>query len=247
MNVIIFTLIVFILVYSKWIIFIVMFFPLKWWIGRRKTADESLPQLFCTPPNSLLKNNIKQQIIKFIGNIFLSYYRYSMFQVGLIPSHHIRLFLYRNLYKAKVGKGAVIYFGTEIRGSWNLSINEGSIIGDKAILDARRGGISIGKYVNISSNVSIYTGQHDYNDPYFRPSYEKVGAIILEDRVWIGPNAIILHSVHIGEGAVIAAGAVVTKDVEPFTVVGGIPAKKIAERNHKLKYKFDGSTRCMFY
>lgn len=232
------------LLYLKWLLFGIMYFPLKVWIKSRRKRIEPVHAEHISG-NS--KTDIKQRIITFIGNIFLSYYRYSMFQVGLIPSHHIRLFLYRNLYKAKIGKGAVVYFGTEIRGSWNLSINEGSIIGDKAILDARRGGISIGRYVNIGSYVSIYTDQHDYNDPHFGTSYEKVGAVILEDRVWIGPNAIILHSVRIGEGAVIAAGAVVTKDVAPFTVVGGIPAKKIAERNQNLKYKFDGSTRCMFY
>ena len=61
------------------------------------------------------------------------------------------------------------------------------------------------------------------------------------NRAWIGPNTVILHSVHIGEGAVVAAGAVVTKDVEAFSIVAGIPAKKIGERNKNLKYKMDGS------
>ena len=101
--------------------------------------------------------------------------------------------------------------------------------------------------MNIGSEVHLWTDQHDYNDPYFRATKSKVGPIIIGDRAWIGPRVTILHNVHIGEGAVIAAGAVVTKDVEPFTVVGGIPAKKIAERNHNLMYEFDGKTRTMFY
>lgn len=63
---------------------------------------------------------------------------------------------------------------------------------------------------------------------------------VYDDRAWIGPNTIILHSVHIGEGAVVAAGAVVTKDVEPYTIVAGIPAKKVGDRNRDLKYEFNG-------
>ena len=54
-------------------------------------------------------------------------------------------------------------------------------------------------------------------------------------------KSVILHSVNIGEGAVVAAGAVVTKDVEAFSIVAGIPAKKIGERNKNLKYEMDGS------
>ncbi|MFK1641101.1 DapH/DapD/GlmU-related protein [Bacteroides fragilis] len=70
--------------------------------------------------------------------------------------------------------------------------------------------------------------------------HNKKKPVVIEDRVWIGPNAIILHSVTIGEGAVVAAGAVVTKDVPPFSIVGGIPAKVIGSRNSNLKYEFDG-------
>ena len=66
----------------------------------------------------------------------------------------------------KIGKGAVVYFGAELRGSWNLIIDKGTIIGDNAILDARRGGIVIGKNVNIGSEVHLWTDQHDYNDPF---------------------------------------------------------------------------------
>lgn len=242
---ILFVLILF-LIYIKWWIFFIMYLPMLYWINTRKTGTNSLPATAADQEINTGRN-IKNKIRCLIGNLFLSYYRYSMFQVGIIPSHHIRLFLYKHLYKVKIEKDAVIYFGTEIRGSWNIHIGEGSIIGDRALLDARRNGIEIGKYVNIGSNVSFYTGQHDYNDPYFRSTPNKVGKITIDDRVWIGPNVIILHSVHIGEGAVIAAGAVVTKDVEPYSVVGGIPAKKIAERNHNLKYVFDNKHRCMFY
>ena len=61
--------------------------------------------------------------------------------------------------------------------------------------------------------------------------------IVIDDYVWIGVGATILRGVHIGEGAVVCAGAVVVHDVLPYTVVGGVPAKKIGERNRGLDYK----------
>lgn len=136
----------------------------------------------------------------------------------------------------------VIHFGAEIRAPHQLEIGNGTIIGDKCILDARRGGIIIGKNVNFSSQVNLWTGQHDYNDSYFRSNPSKRGPIKIGDRAWLGPNVTVLHSVTIGEGAVVAAGAVVTKDVEPFTLVGGVPAKKIGVRNHDLRYEFNGKS-----
>lgn len=66
------------------------------------------------------------------------------------------------------------------------------------------------------------------------------------NRVWIGSNVIILPGVHIGEGAVCCAGCVVTKDIEPFSVVAGIPARKVGERPKDLRYNFNGKT-CRLY
>lgn len=129
--------------------------------------------------------------------------------------------------------------GAEIRCHGKLKIGKGSIIGDKALLDARNG-ISIGKNVSFSSNISIYTEQHDHRDPMFRCNSSDAFSVNIGDRAWIGPNAIILHGVHIGEGAVVAAGSVVTKDVPPFTIVAGVPARKIGLRNKNLCYNFDG-------
>ena len=61
--------------------------------------------------------------------------------------------------------------------------------------------------------------------------------ITIEDYVWIGVGAVILQNVHIGKGAVICAGAVVTKDVGDYEIVGGVPAKKIGERTEDLDYR----------
>ena len=166
--------------------------------------------------------------------------RYMLFQVGMIPSHHIRRFVYKAL-GAEIGKNVVFHFRTEIRGIHRLKIGAGTIIGDNALLAAQRG-LTIGENVNLSSNVSIYSGEHDHRDPYFRSTPEKTRPITIGDRVWIGSNAIILTGVNIGEGAVCCAGCVVTKDVEPYNVVAGIPVKKVNERPRDLRYVFDGKS-----
>lgn len=160
-----------------------------------------------------------------------------------IHSHTIRMFIYRYIYNIKISKHAVIYYDCEIRRQNLLTIGKGSVIGDHAILDARGGGVTIGDNVVLASYVSIWTLQHDYRDPEFRCTKEHFGPVKIGDRAWIGPNVIILHDVEIGEGAVIAAGAVVTKDVPAYTLVGGIPAKRIGERPHNLTYNLDGSHR----
>ncbi len=120
----------------------------------------------------------------------------------------------------------------------------GTIIGDNAILDAR-GGLEMGKNVNLSSNVSIYTLQHDHRDPDFNCTNFNT-KVTIDDRVWLGSNVIVLPGVHIGEGAVCCAGCVVTKDVESYAVVAGIPAKKVNERPRTLRYNFDGKS-CRLY
>jgi len=76
----------------------------------------------------------------------------------------------------------------------------------------------------------IYNDEHDIHDPNYSNSF---GPVIIGDYVFIGPRSIILPSVKIGKGAVVAAGAVVTKDIPDFEVWGGIPAKKISDRNIK--------------
>lgn len=109
-----------------------------------------------------------------------------------------------------------------------------SIIGYNAFLDARRS-ITIGENVNISGDVAIFTAEHDINSPSFG---DKGGQVVINDWAYIGTRAMILPGVTIGEGAVVASGAVVTKDVKPWTMVGGVPAKYIKDRP-VVKYKLD--------
>ena len=125
-----------------------------------------------------------------------------------------------------------------MRAPYNVLIGEGSIIGDKAMLDGLNG-IIIGNNVNLSTGVWIWTEQHNPQCKYFS-CIDQGAPVIIKDRAWISYRAVILPRVTVGEGAVIAAGAVVTKNVEPFTIYGGVPAKKIGNRNKDLEYIFDG-------
>jgi acetyltransferase-like isoleucine patch superfamily enzyme len=166
--------------------------------------------------------------------------RYIIIHIGHIPSLTLRHALYRML-GVDMERQVVVHYKTEIRAPYRLVIGKGSIIGDNAILDARND-LRIGKNVNLSSNVSIYTEQHDYRDPMFLYDNKRNKAVEINDRAWIGSNVTILPGVKIGEGAVCCAGCVVTKDVAPYDVVAGIPAHKINTRPQSLQYEFDGSS-----
>lgn len=172
--------------------------------------------------------------------------RFVIYNISTIPSNHIRKLLYRGL-GVSMDKNVTFHFRTELRSPYLLKIGRGTIIGDNVILDARSG-LKIGNNVNISSNVSIYTLQHDYRDVYFKcpDSTARKMTVEIDDRVWIGSNVVVLPGVHIGEGCICCAGCVVTKDVKPYTVVAGIPAKKVAERPQDLRYELDGKS-CRFY
>lgn len=184
------------------------------------------------------KLNKKDKLIKFILNMIYGWIRYRIIRLGKIPCHLYRNFVLRYVYKMDIGKNVVIYGGFEIREPWNIHIGEGSIIGDNSILDGRNG-IVIGSNVNLSTGVWIWTEQHDINDVFFE-SNNKGGMVVIEDRAWISSRVSILPNVVIKEGAVVAAGAVVSKTCEAFSVNGGVPAKSIGERNNNLKYVFKG-------
>jgi len=187
--------------------------------------------------NNPLKKFLKQILGGYVGGFVF----YSILKTGEIPSHAIRNFVYRYFYKANLGENVVIYSGSEMRSPNRLTIGNGSIIGHYSILDARNF-IEIGKNVNFSHGVWLWTEQHNHNDPNFGCETPKRKKIIVHDRVWLGPRVIVLPGCTIGEGAVVGAGSVVAKDVEPFSINAGIPAKKIGERNKNINYVFDGKS-----
>lgn len=132
----------------------------------------------------------------------------------------------------RIGKKTVLNMKLYIISPYRIIIGRNSHINRNCFFDGR-GGIIIGNNVSISFNTKIITGSHQIDSVDFQSVFKPV---VIEDYVWIGINAIILQGVHIGKGAVICAGAVVTGDVGNYEIVGGVPAKFIRKRNTELDY-----------
>lgn len=158
--------------------------------------------------------------------------------IGRIPSQRIRKALYR-LCGMQIGERVVIYGGCDFRETYRVQIGQGTIIGNECSIDGRNG-VIIGENVNLSTGVRIWTEQHDTQSRNFSCDATRYKTVTIGNRVWLSNNCIVLPGVTIGEGAVVAAGSVVTKDVEAFSIYGGVPAKKIAERNRAIDYEFSG-------
>lgn len=168
-------------------------------------------------------------------NAYLSSaFQLCLLLIGYVPSHRLRKALLRAC-GARIAGNVRLYHGFEVRKPKNLEIHSGTVIGTGAILDARAG-IWIGKNVNFSSEVAIWTAQHDPQSPNFSA---KLAPVRIEDNAWISFRAVILPGVTICEGAVVAAGAIVTKDVPPYSISAGIPAQVIGTRTRKLDYELD--------
>ncbi len=153
--------------------------------------------------------------------------------VGEIPLHHVRRFFYR-LTGMKIGRGSTIHMRVRVYDPRHIIIGEDTIIGERVVLDGRAP-LTIGNHVDIATGAMIFNSQHDIHSHDF---HEIEKANVIEDYAFIGPNAIILPGISIGRGGVVAAGAVVTKDVPAMTVVGGVPAQEINQRQiSELKYR----------
>lgn len=152
-----------------------------------------------------------------------------------IPSRHFRLFVVR-LIVNKMGKNVSILRNVEFVHPKNIFIGNNSVINTKVLLDGRGGKLEIGENVDIAREVNIWTLEHDVNDPCHMAKGDDV---TIEDYVWIASRVTILPGVKIGRGAVVASGAVVTKDVPAMSIVGGVPAKVIGKRRNPLLYQLD--------
>jgi len=169
-----------------------------------------------------------KKIIKRFYNYYLDLKVALLWAWGYIPFHSVRRLIFR-LAGVKIGYGSTIHIGARFYQPKNVVIGTGTIIGDHVTLDGRAK-LVIGNQVDIASQVMIFNSEHCIDAEDFHPIEAPVK---IEDYVFIGPRAIILPGVTIGRGAVVAAGAVVTKDVPELTAVGGVPAKEIRKRKIK--------------
>lgn len=163
-----------------------------------------------------------------ILNIFLDFELMFLRWVGHIPLHSVRKFFYI-LAGLKIGRGSTIHMWANFFYPPGVRIGKDTIIGDHAFLDGRAP-LKIGDHTDIASQVLIYNSEHDINSEDFGAT---IAPVEVGNYVFVGPRAIILPNVKIGNGAVVAAGAVVTNDVPDFAIVGGVPAKVIGERKDK--------------
>jgi len=152
--------------------------------------------------------------------------------VAKVPCNSIRNLLYRRLFRVGIGRGSAIHMGCFVLKPRKIQIGDHSLINGRCTLDGRMG-LTIGDNVDIAMDTTILTLGHDVQSA----DYATKGAPVrIDDRACIYTRALILPGVHIGEGAVVAAGSVVTHDVAPYTIVAGCPAKPIGERNRELTY-----------
>ena len=155
--------------------------------------------------------------------------------ISNFPSHTIRLLFYREFMGFNIGKGSSIFMGCKFDCARGLTIGVNCVVNARCRLDSR-GELIIGDNVSISEDVIILTADHDIDAPDFTGRNKNV---IIGDYAWIGTRAMILPGVNTGKGAVIAAGSVVTKNVNAFQVVAGVPAIFIKTRNENLDYKIN--------
>lgn len=161
-------------------------------------------------------------------------YHFIIGFVMWLPCHPLRRFVCLITFK-KFSMSSAIYRNVDLRSPYRIIVGSHSNINKRCVIDGR-GTVTIGNNVDIAQDVNIWTEQHDYNSPTYA-SVEK--PVTIEDYVWIATRATVLPGVTIGRGAVVASGAVVTKDVPPFAIVAGVPAKIIGKREDVLSYRLE--------
>ncbi len=175
---------------------------------------------------TLTPSQIIEKSINRLNTIMLEFWLMVLRFVGYIPIHTIRKLFYL-VSGIKISWSSTIHIGANFFNPNGITIGQDTIIGDHCFLDGRAP-LSIGNHTDIASQVLIYNDEHNVHDPDFGNNF---GAVTIKDYVFIGPRAIMLPGVTIHKGAVVAAGAVVTKDIPEGEVWGGVPAKKISQRN----------------
>lgn len=156
--------------------------------------------------------------------------------IGELPSYTLRRKYLCHVLNYHIHPSACIHKGCFVSG-FNLEIGAHSVINRNCRLDAR-GGIHIGENVSISAECYLVSASHDPHSATFEGS-EKPTMILIGDYAWLGVRAVVLPGIHIGKGAIVGAGSIVTKNVAPFQIVAGNPARPIGVRKCDPTYRLN--------
>lgn len=166
--------------------------------------------------------------------IFYSLYYFSYGLVKYLPTpigEPLR-YLVLKIFLRHLGRTSIrIRDGVTIHLPEKVSIGEHTTLNEWVLIDGS-GGVKIGDWVRIGHSASILSSDHhfaDKNTPIARQPLA-TSPVVVEDDVWIGCGAKILRGIRIGKGSIIGAGSVVTRNVPPYVVVAGVPAKVIKKR-----------------
>lgn len=149
----------------------------------------------------------------------------TLFRFSPRPCHGWRSWLLRR-FGAKVGRGVHVYPGVKIWAPWNLELRDQAGVASGATLYSQ-GKITIGERAVVSQGAHLCAGSHDFETPGF-PLVTK--PIIIGDDAWIAAEAFVHPGVTVGGGCVVGARSVVVKDLPPWTVCSGFPAKSLGSR-----------------
>ncbi len=164
-------------------------------------------------------NPFKRFIEKVCSRIYRTAVLRNLHDAESVVGHHIRY--------VEQGMG-----GVEISRPQNFKIGRTSTLKSATYIDCD-GGVEIGEYFHTGRGLTIFSSNHKYDNDKFIPySTERIRKkVVIEDFVWCGANVTILPGVRLGEGSIIGAGSVITKDVPPFAIACGNPAKVVKYRN----------------
>ena len=168
--------------------------------------------------------------INFFGNLYLAFWNWGF---CFIPSYTLRHIILKYIYGVRMGKFVNIHMAVKFLKPWNIIIGDNVNIQMGCFIDGR-GGLVIENNVDITIGVKVLTQQHDIQSPSYLTVSKQV---VIKSGSVLGSFSLIMPGIVVGEGAVIAAGSVVSKNVGDWTMVAGNPAVKKRQRSSEQLYK----------
>lgn len=193
-----------------------------------------MPNILGRTLGSVREGTVKQKLrnrAQMVKMFVLKRLTWMIWYLGTAPWQcRVKAFILR-LHGAKIGKALFMERGIVVKGARKLVVGDHVAIGSFSLLTCS-GGVTIDDYVNLSTGCRILSANHKVAPvgEQYRYSGHQRAPVHLKKGCWIATNAIVLPGVTVGEGAVVVAGSLVTKNVPDFAYVGGMPAKFIMFR-----------------